>query len=515
MQKSRGTSFGDWKKRFHDLLHNAEGAEEAKKALERLMQKGCKEEVLLGVLWNYTSRRSFSVTSLLERWGYPRKRLKGMANRIEKVAKEIRSLNDHPNLSPVISFRDRGLDAKFVFKDSFALDLALNPDFSQIESDAPQVTVNRRFEVFFPEKRPFFLENAGFFKTPINLFFTRRIADPQFGIRLTGKTGPYTVAALLADDESPGKIVPLDDPLSGQRARFAIVRINRDIFKQSTVGLIYIDREFAGSFNRVGGLDGRFKLSKNWIASFQGVASSTEEFDGTHLAGPGYDARLRRAGRQFNYALAYGDRSPGFRTLAGFVPRSDIRRVAQSVRYRFRPEGKYLISWGPELFSRAVWDHSGTRLDWRVGPEMSWEFTGRTFFGLSYNAARERLRPQDFEGLPENRDFSHNRKGFYFSNSYFPQLAFRGNYSLGARINIVPPDDQEPVLASLTSGDFGLIMPPCALKIATFWSDSPIALAAPTSSTTTSSAPSGTGSSTASSPCVRFSSTTPCWPTRS
>ena len=106
MQKSRGTSFGDWKKRFHDLLHNAEGAEEAKKALERLIRKGCKEEVLLRVLWDYTSRRSFSVTSLLERWGYPRKRLKDMANRIEKVAKEIRSLNDHPNLSPVISFRD-------------------------------------------------------------------------------------------------------------------------------------------------------------------------------------------------------------------------------------------------------------------------------------------------------------------------------------------------------------------------------------------------------------------------
>ena len=168
---------------------------------------------------------------------------------------------------------------------------------------------------------------------------------------------------MLADDEAPGKIVPSDNPRFGKRARFTIVRINRDIFKQSTLGLIYTDREFAGSFNRVGGLDGRFKLSKNWVASFQGVASSTEEFDGTHLAGPAYDAKLRRAGRQFNYALDYRDRSPGFRTLAGFVPRSDIRRVEQTVRYRFRPEGKYLISWGPRSSNRAVWDHSGTRLD--------------------------------------------------------------------------------------------------------------------------------------------------------
>ena len=92
---------------------------------------------------------------------------------------------------------DGGLDAKLVFKDSLVVDVAVNPDFSQVESDEPQVTVNQRFEVFFPEKRPFFLENASFFETPINLLFTRRIADPQFGVRLTGKLGPYALGAFL------------------------------------------------------------------------------------------------------------------------------------------------------------------------------------------------------------------------------------------------------------------------------------------------------------------------------
>ena len=216
-----------------------------------------------------------------------------------------------------------GLDAKFVFKDSLVLDVALNPDFSQVESDQPQVTANQRFEVFFPEKRPFFLENARFFETPINLFFTRRIADPQFGIRLTGKKGPYTVAALLADDESPGQSVPVDDPLHGKRARFLILRINRDLFKQSTLGLIYTEREFAGSSNRMGGLDGRLKWGKNWVASFQGVTSSTQFLDGSRLAGPAYDVQLRRGSsfsRQFFYDLEYNDRSPGFRTQTGFLP---------------------------------------------------------------------------------------------------------------------------------------------------------------------------------------------------
>jgi len=82
-----------------------------------------------------------------------------------------------------------GLDAKFVVKDSLSFDFTLNPDFSQVESDDPQVTVNQRFAVFFPEKRPFFIENAGFFATPIDLFFSRQIAQPQFGSRMTGKLG--------------------------------------------------------------------------------------------------------------------------------------------------------------------------------------------------------------------------------------------------------------------------------------------------------------------------------------
>jgi len=149
---------------------------------------------------------------------------------------------------------DAGLDAKFVLKDSLVLDVALNPDFSQVESDEPQVTVNERFEVFFPEKRPFFLENASYFQTPIALLFTRRIADPQFGVRLTGKVGPWALGAFVMDDESPGKRVPPGDPLHGKRAYFGIVRINRDIGRQSTLGLIFTDREFENSFNRIGGL---------------------------------------------------------------------------------------------------------------------------------------------------------------------------------------------------------------------------------------------------------------------
>src|SRR5258708_7210124 len=96
-----------------------------------------------------------------------------------------------------------GLDTKIVLKDSLTLDIALNPDFSQVESDDPQVTVNQRFEVFFPEKRPFFIENSSYFQTPVNLFFSRRIGDPEFGARLTGKLNGWAVGARSSIPRAP------------------------------------------------------------------------------------------------------------------------------------------------------------------------------------------------------------------------------------------------------------------------------------------------------------------------
>jgi hypothetical protein len=354
---------------------------------------------------------------------------------------------------------DAGLDAKFVLKDSLVVDVTLNPDFAQVESDEPQTTANQRFEVFFPEKRPFFLENANFFETPINLVFTRRIADPQFGVRLTGKTGPYALGALLIDDQSPGKAVTKDSPLHDKRALFGIVRVSRDILNQSSIGMAYTDREFEDSYNRIGGLDGRLRLNNHWVARFQGVTSWTRSLDGETLAGPAYDFFLDRSGRQFTTSFEFNDRSPNFRTLSGFVNRTDIRRVDYRVSYSFRPEEK-LISWGPSLRFNRVWDHSGTRLDWFVDPSLGFDFQRQTSFGVFYNSGEERLRPQDFPGLTENIDFSRNIRGVFFNSSAIPQVSVNGDFGWGTGINFVPPAGQVPVLANLTQGEFGLTLRP-------------------------------------------------------
>ena len=355
---------------------------------------------------------------------------------------------------------DGGLDAKFVIRNRFALDVAINPDFSQVESDEPQITVNRRFEVFFRERRPFFLENADFFSTPINLFFSRRIADPQFGLRFTGKQGPYTIGTLVSDDESPGKSRLPDDPLYGSRARFGVVRINRDLFKEATAGVLLTSREYEGGHNRVGSFDTRFKLNPNWVASMQAAVSNTESLSGTTLTGPAYSAELRREGKHYTQSTEYLDISPEFRTQTGFVRRTNIRSISQEFQYNFRPEGKTLLSWGPSVEGTGIWDHSGTRLDWEIDAQMAWELIRKTNLELFFKPGRERLRPEDFSGLTESLDFSTRSQGFGFSTEYLSQVNLNASYSFGKQINLVPLEGKNPALADSTEADVSVTLRP-------------------------------------------------------
>ena len=342
-----------------------------------------------------------------------------------------------------------GMDGKVVIKDSFVLDVTGNPDFSQVESDEPQVTVNQRFEVFFPEKRPFFLENANYFQTPINLVFTRRIVSPEFGVRLTGKKGPYALGMLFANDKSPGETVPDHDPLFHKHANFGILRVNRDIFKQSSIGMIYTYRGLLDSSNQVGGIDGRFRLNKHWLINAQAVASSTKFLNGSHLSGPAYHFLLNGEARQYSFDLAFDDRSPGFRTAVGFEPRVDIRRLKSAYSYRWRPEGKTLIAWGPNISFTSIWDHANTRLEWTASPSMSWEFVHQTNVNVFYSGGRELLRPQDFPGLPTNRDFSPREVGVSFSSAYFSKAIFSATFSRGQTINFEPPAGSEPFISNV------------------------------------------------------------------
>lgn len=348
-----------------------------------------------------------------------------------------------------------GLDAKFVLKDSYVFDLAANPDFSQVESDEPQVTVNQRFEVFFREKRPFFLENAQYFETPLNLVFTRRIADPQVGGRFTGKQGPYTLGFLYTNDEAPGKVVPEESPLFESKANFAILRLTRDILSQSSVGLLFTSRNFEGDDNHVLGSDFRFRLGNHWQASGQAVRSWNEPGEN----GAAYLAQLKRTGRKFELNLTYEDISPEFRALAGFIPRVDFRKTELFTSYYFRPEGK-VIAWGPQLTLLESWDYDGTRLDSIVAPGIFVELQRRTNLTLKYFDFQQRVRPIDFPVLQENVDFNTPTWGLEFHTSYWKWGTFDFNYEIGKEINFVPPDGQIPFNADRSFASLGMVLRP-------------------------------------------------------
>jgi Domain of unknown function (DUF5916) len=403
------------------------------------------------------------------------------------IARSFREVDANNNTDVFYSrrtaFGQMGLDAKLVLKDKFVIDATANPDFSQIESDQPQVTVNQRFEVFFPETRPFFQENADYFKTPIDLVFTRRIADPKWGVRMTGKDGPWGVGLLVADTASPGEQVDASSPLFNQHALFAVGRLSHDIGGQSTIGLLYADREVNGFFNHVGGIDGRFTLNQHWTLNAQEVFSATlnpqdptfNQFNttGTYQSGNATEVVLQRDGLKFHYFLDYSDRSPNFRTLTGFDPQQDIRNLDQRVQYTFRPEGKHLISWGPVFETYQIYDHEGNHINSGYMPAMKVELIGQTFLTVLYAQEMERLRPQDFSALTSIQKYVRHTTEFSIDSNYFRKVILHADYRFGTRVNYDAPYTQAlpqfpitPFLARRMSATTTItVRPTRALKI--------------------------------------------------
>lgn len=367
-----------------------------------------------------------------------------------------------------------GMDAKFVIRDHFVVDMTANPDFSQVESEDPQITVNQRYAVYFPEKRPFFLENEDFFRTPLDLFFTRSIGDPSAGIRLTGKDGPYSVGLMATDDRSPGLAVPDYSQYSGMRSYFTIARASRDIFRQSSVGALYTDWECptTGEFNRIGGLDTRVKFNPNWTFDGQAVASSSKlslnceanlypfssgnHGNNNYYAGPAEKLELRRDGLHFTYDGIYSDISPGFVSIPGFINRVDIRETQQNADYRFRPKHGWIVDWGPSVLTRLDFDHAGLRLDTDYLPYFAIQGRGQTVIILRpYEELRERLRPQDFcfygfsiycpPAALGNQDYHEHTSGASFQTGYFKKATLLASYYWGNNINFVAnPSNSEP-----------------------------------------------------------------------
>src|SRR6266849_2718454 len=352
-----------------------------------------------------------------------------------------------------------GLDAKFVVRDALTFDVALNPDFSQVESDEPQVTINQRFEVFFPEKRPFFIENAGFFQTPVTLFFSRRVADPQFGVRMTGKVGRWVLGALGIDDRAPRAGSPSSTAIAEKRAGIGVVRVQREFGQQSEIALFFASRDFASNFNRVLSLDTRIKLSPNWVLTGQAMRSFTRQSPnepdcpkgGQRLSGPASWAELRRTSRHLVYAGNYNDRSPNFCSELGFVPRVDIRQTEHFAGYFWRPEGRAVVAFGPSVSALVNWNRAGTVQDWNASAGFEIDLTGQTSLNVS--------RGEAFE-LFQNIGFRKHSTALTLSTEWLKWLGVSARYSHGTNQNFFPATGLAPFLAVTSRTNLGLTIRP-------------------------------------------------------
>jgi len=216
---------------------------------------------------------------------------------------------------------DAGVNLRLGFT-SYALDATVNPDFSQVESDAGQVTVNERFALFFPEKRPFFLEGIELFGSHNTLVYTRRIVDPKGGVKFTGKFGQLGIAHLTAVDQT-----------DGNDAWFNITRLRRDFGRNSIAGVTFTNRDQGSLHNRVLAGDFRYVWGLYYTQAQLG-GSVTSDAAGRRTA-PIWQAEFDRTGRSwgFNYLLkGFGE---GFEDQAGFVNRLRSNVVNGHIYNRF------------------------------------------------------------------------------------------------------------------------------------------------------------------------------------
>jgi hypothetical protein len=271
-----------------------------------------------------------------------------------------------------------GVNVSWGVTSNLTLDGTANPDFSQVEADVAQVTVNERFAIFYPEKRPFFLEGIELFNTPNSLIYTRRVVEPLGGLKLTGKVAGTNVALLSAVDDQRVSVTGEDYPFVNA------LRLRRDIGEQSTAGLAYTDRIENGAYNRVVGGDVRLVFAKLYYFEAQGANSWTGG-DSATVAAPLWQATVDRTGRSFGFHYQIQGIAPDFRTDVGFVPRTGIVQPGITNRLSFYGgPGAFIEQWTNFFRFNGFWDYDeffdgGSILESDVGVTSS--FTIRNGWG--------------------------------------------------------------------------------------------------------------------------------------
>jgi len=314
---------------------------------------------------------------------------------------------------------DPGLTGKYTLTPTVTLDFAINPDFAQVESDQLVVTANQRFPIFFPEKRPFFLEGIDIFNTQIAAVHTRTIIDPDFAVKLSGKVNRNTFGLMLASDNGPGNFNE-DDRIAAQqspsdpRNRFidknasvGVLRVKRDIGKSdSFIGVLGTYYRFVDQYNELGGFDGRFRIDKQTTFSWQVLGTHSrqpfffpEEGETLDRKENGfiYAVDYSQGGRHFGHEFSMVGRTRYYLAEVGFNRRTNTNNPNWFVRYSSEPKPKAkLISWRVYNDINANFDWQGRSQNFNNESQVQFQLRRQTYFGVGFDKGYERVFESEF-----------------------------------------------------------------------------------------------------------------------
>ncbi len=331
---------------------------------------------------------------------------------------------------------DLSLTGKVGLTTDLTLDATINPDFSQVEADAGQVDVNLRYQLYYPEKRPFFLEGNEIFAISGNteeaplyaLLHTRTIADPSFGFKLSGKLGlKNSIAGIFAQDNQPGT--------SDEHPSFSVFRIKHALKDDSYVGGFYTGRYTNEGYNQVGGADGRIRLSPTATTEFHLFGSFTKNPDGGPTdAGHALGLRYNWATRTAYIDIGYQDISRDFQVDTGFLTRTGLRRLAAFGMLMFYPKSGFIQRIEPFYWSEHLYDTTSDMFETFNLVALRFYLPGQTQVRFEGMLANE---------VYEARRFGKSGAGVRFNSQITKQLFLNASYRRQGSILYDPDDPQQ------------------------------------------------------------------------
>lgn len=241
-----------------------------------------------------------------------------------------------------------GMTARWGISPNLTLSAAVNPDFSNVEADVAQLDINKQFALRYPEKRPFFLEGTNIFESRYIAVHTRSLADPDWGIKLTGKEGVHSIGFFSVYDHITNFLLPGSQGSRSttmqQDSLGTVFRYRRDIGKSSNIGFLITDREGQDYFNRVAGFDGDIRFTRKDRLAFQFLGSQTQYPDALvtkyrqpedDFWGGAFDLMYIHDTRNFAWLLGYQEITADFRGDLGFMAQVDYRNIRGGVEYKW------------------------------------------------------------------------------------------------------------------------------------------------------------------------------------